>query len=306
MTNPLPLLHIGYHKTATTWMQNQLFVPRHGFRQLAGHQTIFEKVVTPHGLTFTPKPMQAHIEEAWQTLKPGEVPVISSEILSGHPFFGGRESDLYARRLKKIFPDARILVSIRNQMRILPSVYMQYLLRGGTMPYDRFFREENDLGFFSFSAVHFEYDRLIGLYQSLFGVEHVYVLTQESLRQDMDEAAERLAKFCDNKRFESIHPDARAAHTPSYPEYAVPVLRRINQVQSSVLNPNPFLHLGHTPNGLYRGAGYLLKRPLAKKLLGRKKPVTSFVKGHFSGRYSDSNHRLRSLVGEQTDLSNYD
>lgn len=192
MTAPL-LLHVGYHKTATSWMQQRLFVHEHGYHQIARHREVWDHVVAPHGLLFDPAGMRAVIERGMRELPAGKVPVISSEILSGHPFYGGMGSDVFARRLKAIAPEARILISIRSQMRILTSVYMQYLLRGGTMSPQLFFAGDPELGFYGFRPEHFEYHRLVKLYQELFGAENVHVMTQESLRTDMDGATMRLA-----------------------------------------------------------------------------------------------------------------
>jgi hypothetical protein len=304
MTKPI-LFHIGYHKTATSWMQNRLFVSDHGYAPLASHDEIFAHIVNPHGLTFTPDAMQAHIAQATIGVAQNHVPVVSSEIMSGHPFFGGRESDIYAERIKAIAPDARILISIRAQLKILPSVYMQYLLRGGTMPPKQFFRDENDLGYFSFSSVNFEYDRLVRLYQSLFGPKNIYVITQESLRSDMDMAVAKLARFCDNDAFDGLTSAAYAPHPPSYPEYAVPVLRRINHIQTSTLNPCPIISVGQTPRGLYRFAGRLLRRPPLKPLLQHKRPISDHVLARFTGRFTDSNTRLDQLMQGNVDLSGY-
>ena len=101
------LIHIGYHKTATTWMQRLLFMPVHGYYPLASHEQIFEHITAPHGLYFDPKPMQRLIAEGLVKMPLTGVPVVSSEILSGNLFFGGRESEAYAVRLKSIAPDAR-------------------------------------------------------------------------------------------------------------------------------------------------------------------------------------------------------
>ena len=299
------LLHVGYHKTATTWMQTRLFQPEHGYRQLAGHQEIFDLIVHPHGLDFDPEPMRALIARGLEGLGPGEIPVLSSEILSGHPFFGGRESDVLAARLKAIAPEARILISIRNQMRILPSVYMQYVLRGGTSPYDRFFEGSKDLGFFGFEAQNFEYDRLVGLYQRLFGAEAVYVLPQEALQKDMQAAADGLARFAGMTEPPRLVPEALAPHHSGYPEYTAPVLRRINHVTTSPLNPTPVLGLGRSPSFLFRSAGYLLRRPPLSALLGRGKPVSDYVKKHFAGRYTEANRRLAAMLHHPVDLSAY-
>jgi hypothetical protein len=290
-----PLLHIGYHKTATTWMQRQLFMPVHGYRQLCGHEEVFRHIVQPHGLCFDPKPMQALIATAREKVAPGEVGVVSSEILSGHPIFGGRESEVYAERLAQIFPEAKILISIRNQMNILPSVYLQYVLRGGTMPADRFFEGTNEIGYFGFSAVHFEYDRLVGHYQNLFGEKNVYILPQEKLRTDLNESMAHLANFSGNNRYAELTENAKNPVGQSYPEYSVPILRRINHVQSSTLNPWPILSLGTTPKGIYKVAGYFMKRPIVSTLMKGRKPISDYVKENFKGYYEESNKRLVDL-----------
>lgn len=305
MSHPPLLLHIGYHKTATTWMQRRLFQPDHGFRQLASHQEIFDHIVRPHGLRFDPVPMRALIAERSKALAPGEVPVLSSEILSGHPFQGGHESDVYAQRLQAIAPEARILVSIRAQLRILPSVYMQYVLRGGTMPYDLFFDGTSEPGYFGFTDQHFDYDLLVAQYQSLFGAENVYVLTQESLQADMDAAAIALAGFAGAEGFAGLSPVARQVTGASYPEYSVGVLRRINHVQTSTLNPTPIVSFGRTPQGLYKLAGFALKKPPLASLLKGRKPVSEHVKKRFAGRYDASNARLGQICAHPLDLSRY-
>ncbi|MGB0440235.1 MAG: hypothetical protein ACPGFC_09065, partial [Paracoccaceae bacterium] len=110
MTHPL-LFHVGYHKTATTWMQRKLFTPTYGYRQLAEHEDVWRDVVRPHGFRFDPAAMRDLLAARAQDLAPGEVPVVSSEILSGHPFQGGHENDVYAERLARIAPNARILIS---------------------------------------------------------------------------------------------------------------------------------------------------------------------------------------------------
>ena len=305
MSPPL-LLHVGYHKTATTWMQDCLFQPECGFRQLANHTEVFRKIVRPHGLAFDASHMRALISERRTTLLPGEVPVVSSEILSGNLFYGGRESDSYAARLAEIAPEARILISIRSQLRILPSAYMQYVLRGGTMPPERFFEGTNIPGYFGFAAEHFEYDRLVALYQRLFGAENVYVQTQESLQKDMDAAAGGLARFAGAERFVGLDAAARKVLYPSYPEHAAGVLRRINHIQRSTLNPSPIIALAETPRGLFKLAGYALRKPSIASLLGHRKPISDLVRARFTGHFVASNARLAGLLTPGTDLSAYE
>ncbi len=298
------LLHIGYHKTATSWMQQRLFVHAHGYHQIARHPEVWKHIVGPHGLLFDPEAMRAVIRTGLADLPEGMVPVISSEILSGHPFFGGMGSDDYARRLKAIAPDARILISVRSQLRVLTSVYMQYLVRGGTVSPQLFFAGDPELGFFGFRAEHFEYHRLVRLYQELFGAENVHVITQESLKADMDRATRRLAEFAGNTAFDGVLPTHRSAYAPSYPEYAVPILRRINKLQKSVLTPAPTIKIGSTPDGFYRAFGYVLRRPPFSWALGGYHPVSAHVAKAFAGRFDASNRELARLA-PHLDLSDY-
>lgn len=304
--NPPLLLHVGYHKTATTWMQKLLFTPDHGFQQIADHRDVFSHIVQPHGFDFDPAIMRDLISNRMASVQEKQVPVISSEILSGHPFQGGHESDIYAERLARIAPGARILISVRNQMRILPSIYMQYLLRGGTLPYDRFFEGTDEVGYFGFTPKHFEYDRLVRRYQELFGISNVYVLPQESIQVSMDDCAAAVALFCENTAYRGLTVAAKRIYAPSYPEYAAPILRRVNQVQASTLNPAPLVVLGQSPKGLYKIAGYILRHRPFSTIFGGRKPITAHVRKRFSGYYRDSNARLVSLISHPIYLAGYE
>lgn len=300
-----PLIHVGYHKTATTWAQQLLFVEKYGYRQIADHDDVDRLITRPSSFGFDADAARTHFTQAMEAAPAGLVPVISSEILSGHPFRGGHESALYAQRLKAIFPEARILCSIRNQLAILPSVYMQYLLRGGTMDHVRFFAGESTVGYFGFDPDHFLYHHLVGLYREIFGPRNVLVMTQESLRKDMQAAADRLARFAGVSEPALLDTETRRVHAASYPEYAAPLLRRVNQFQTSLLNPAPVLRLGRTPDGMYRAAGFVSKRGPFPRLLAGRKPVTTHVRAAFAGRFAESNRALQAMCPD-LDLSAYE
>lgn len=305
MTSPALLIHVGYHKTATTWLQAQFFRSHHGFRKVLDHAEVFDLITRPHGLTFDPLVARQEVQNRLARLEAGIVPVISSEILSGNPFFGGRESDVFADRLHRIWPEARILITIRSQMKILPSVYMQYLQRGGTLPHSRFFTEESELGYTWFSPLHFEYDRLLEKYQNLYGPENVYLMQQESLACDPERACADLARFCGAENFDGLVEGATRSRGTSYPEYSAWALRRINHFQSSVLNRNPVIRLGENPDGLYRLTGYVMRTSGMKKLFRERRPVSRWVKEHMSGRFTKSNSRLRELTPHRLNLEAY-
>jgi len=303
MSDPVlsrPLVHIGYHKTATTWLQMQVFKPDHGYSQLAGHAEIFEHVVRPHGLAHDPATFREFIDARSAALAPGLVPVVSSETLSGNPFHGGLESELYAERLHASLPEARILISIRSQLRILPSVYMQYILRGGTLRPEAFFDGEAEPGYFGFDPMHFEYDRLLARYQALFGAENVYLLTQESLQGEAEAAMRDLAAFAGNAAYRALSPHAMAVQLSSYPETAAAGLRRINHFRRTVLNPVPVVGTGRVAQIIYRAIG---KR--ARMSAAPARPLSDLVKARFAESFSQSNRRLADIYPRPLDLSRY-
>lgn len=304
MTKTL-LIHIGYHKTATSWLQQRVFQPENGFAPLMSHQEVWDLIVRPHGLRFDPMPARKLVEDRMQDLADGLLPVISSEVLSGHPFFGGRGSEIYANRLEQTFPDARILISIRDQFRIIPSVYMQYLQRGGTQSAKAFLDGTDEPGFHGFDPKHFNFDRLVAHYDSLFGRSRVHVLTQEAVSRDPDAAVSDLASFAELSAFDGLRADAKAAYAPSYPEYGAAILRRVNHVRPSILNQAPILSLGGGRKGVYAAVGWLVRRGWAKTLIGGGTPVRNLVARRFAGAFAASNQRLAALRPD-LDLTGYE
>ena len=304
------LLHVGYHKTATTWLQNIVFTPEHGFCQVMDHDAIFDHVIAPHGLAFDPAPARALIAEGAAGAAPGAaVDVVSLEALSGLPYTGGRESDDYARRLAAITADrgapVTVLMTIREQTAILSSVYMQYLYRAGTESPRRFFDEDTQRGFFRFSAENFCYHRLVGLYQALFGPENVLVLPQELIAADQAAAVRLMAEVAGNAPLLEAGWAARTERGKSYPQYAVPLLRRANYFRREALNPSPMIDLGRLGQWGYRGTGWLARRaPLPKSLTGSK-PVTEYIRERFDGRFAESNRALAAQLHHKVALPGY-
>ena len=76
----------------------------------------------------------------------GLVPVLSNEEFSGNPHSGSYQSLENARRLHRIFPEAKVLIVIRRQVDQILSSYKQYVSRGGalrpadTLPPREYFR----------------------------------------------------------------------------------------------------------------------------------------------------------------------
>ncbi|MGE4290657.1 MAG: hypothetical protein AB7E32_00480 [Desulfovibrio sp.] len=198
-------IHCGYPKTGTTTLQRHLFpkhpeiyywgkaVPGYSFRSAAVQKALDDLTLLPDPL-FNPVPVECR--------NPDLISVISTESLI-HPI----AYDVFAvpGRLQKIFGDAKIIITIRNQAEILSSYYMNYGRYG-----EHFFKiggTGNGVFMESFSAWLrsqdacrwknllglLNYDLVIQAYEKVFG--DVLVLVYEEFREAPENFMIKLSNF---------------------------------------------------------------------------------------------------------------
>ena len=189
MTQARPIVHVGYHKTATTWFQKSIWP------SLTSHDWIPRKVtqealLDPPGMHFDPAAARRVLGLDRRT-KPV---VLSEENLSGYIHNGGLHGLIgpeMVRRIHAVLPGAQIVIFIRSQPDAIRASYSQYVAGGGTYSLDKYLHTHKRVyGALrapvkapAFEWEHFEFDRLIGLYDGLFGRENVFVYPYEGLKQ---------------------------------------------------------------------------------------------------------------------------
>ncbi len=222
-----PLLHIGYHKTGTTWLQQHVFSNRR-----LGFVSPFRKQDELPSLLIYPNPLDFDAVGARARLLPaveaatrqGLAPVLSSERFSGYPDSGGYDSKEIAQRLATVFPEARVLIVIREQRAMILSAYKTSVRAGGGCSLAEYLHPpERGRGRLpGFDLEFFNYHRLVDCYRSLFGGENVLVLPYEQLREAGVDYVLRIASF------------ARAAANRQAVE-RLPFRRRENESASAML-----------------------------------------------------------------------
>lgn len=296
------LFHVGYHKTATSWMQREFFQGPTGFHQLLGPAEVAELITDPLVFDFDAAAVRRVI--CARLGRPGLVNVVSNETLCGHPFYGGREGPMLARRIKAIAPRAKILFTIREQNRAIVSTYMQYLSRGGALSPAEFFRNSSErYGYYNFNLKHFFYDRLVAEYMELFGEGRVLVVTLESFVRDPEAVLRSIAGFAgaDPSALGQALPSRRVGESAA--EAVAPVLRRINHFRRGAAKREVVLDLGGLSDGLYRAVHRLGRNRRARAWLKDVAPVSAAVRERFQGAFGESNRRLQSAVGNMVDLA---
>ena len=182
-----PIVHIGYHKTATTWFQER-FYPRVTSHRFVAPAQVRESLLNPHAFGFDPEAARAALDSADNRL-----PILCDENLSGGFRTGGMMGALskeVAERIYRVLPHARIVVFIRHQVDMTAAIYAQYLKKGGTYGPRRYLFPARYSGearrrpfkrpLFSFDYLN--YRELVRHYQGLFGADNVSVFTYEDFR----------------------------------------------------------------------------------------------------------------------------
>ncbi len=243
------LLHIGYHKTGTSWLQGQLFGnPQSGMRWLGkgeGHPV--RKLVAARPLEFDAAAARASFEPLVEPVRAeGLLPVVSFERLAGHPFSAGYDSKEIADRLAAVFPEGRVLVVIREQRAAILSTYKQYVRAGGPVRLDRFLLPPRSkaMRLPGFDFRHFDYVHLLRYYRTLFGSDRLLALPFEQFVRDGPAFVAAIGRFAGrplpDELLRSLAYERRSNAAPS--AGVIAVRRNLNLLMNrSDLNPAPLL-----------------------------------------------------------------
>jgi hypothetical protein len=220
------LIHIGFHKTATSWLQ-QRWYPNHP--QLAvpfDYWEIAERLVYPDPLHYDVAATRAWFNAGAPA---DRVTVLSAERLSGTPHAGGYDRVEIAERIAETFPDATVWIVVREQVAMIASLWRQYVFEGGRLSLDRYVRGVAPELKPGFRFEHLDYAPLVAHYRKRLGDDRVLVTTYEDFRRDPQPTLDRV---CDLVGVEHLAPrgDERALVNRGLSDRSARVLRAVNAV----------------------------------------------------------------------------
>jgi hypothetical protein len=293
------LLHVGYHKTGTTWLQRDVFsggVP--GFA-LPWHRGVLnDAFVTVHDFDFTRQGALDLLETTRRVPESSDtVDVLSHERLSGNPHSGGYDSRWIADRLHATFPSAHVLIVIRRQPEMILSAYKQYVREGGAQPLDRYLHppRRGRARVPQFSLGFFEYDRLIRCYHELFGSAAVLVLPFESLGPDPVAFVARISSLAGVAAPASV-PDGR--RNVGLSGVSVGAKRRFNfWFARDAVNPAAPFDWPRVAHGVRVRIDRVDSKLPAGWRTRSDRRLEAAVRAETEGRYADSNRRTAELTG---------
>ncbi len=207
MINSSPFfIHIGYHKTATTWFQNHFFSEHPQIQYLGKSypdhpsfrmRKLKDNIVSEPDTTFSARTSRETLGALMKDypLDGYRLHGMSYEGLSaGSNWFGGRMFYV-ADRLKEVFADfeVKIIIGIREQRSMVESMYSEYVRLGGSESLGR-------LLFSSFTAADdlldkLKYGPLIEYYRETFGEDNVKVYLYERFSEEKQEVLNEICDF---------------------------------------------------------------------------------------------------------------
>lgn len=298
-----PLIHIGYHKTATTWLQRQLFNNSDAnFQRFFSKDDIRDYIIRPNSLYFD----DHKVKDYYNSLVPDDsikVSVVSSERLSGHPHSGGYDSKEIADRLYKIFPNGKILIVIREPKNAIASCYLQYIKFGGTCSVKDYLTPpqigSSIVPLFNFD--HFNYIKLIEYYLKLFNKENVLVLPYELFKKSPNDFCSQIINFAGANKLEEL-PYEEITHK-RLSTFGSSLARHFNKVfAKTTLNPSAIDLAGSQK---YFMKAFIQLDSLIPKATHSKfdANLKDIIEEKIGDKYKESNKRLSEILG--LDLTSY-
>jgi hypothetical protein len=306
------ILHIGYHKTATSWLQRQVFAnPLSPLRTIGklGDDHPIRQLVRARPLDFDAAAHRARIEALVRPiLDESLVPVISWERLSGHAVSGGYDSKELADRLHAVFPEGKVLAVIREQRAVILSSYKQYVMGGGRAPVEDFLEPpgSRNMRLPAFDLRFYEYEHLLGHYQSLFGRDAVLVLTFDQFIREPAAFVSAICAFAGRAASDRLLASLPYDYVrrPSHSALELSIRRRGNAFARSELNPVPALDSKLLRRMMKMAEHVSTARLVPEQVRAKREAALRATVGRIIGdRYRESNRRTAELAG--LDLAGY-
>lgn len=305
------LLHIGYHKTGSTYLQNRVFDGAiFAFGTISDDDRFLKKEICFQHIDLFDQPGVAQRFKAAcsEIASAGRYPVYTNESLSGQLFSGGIESLRTAQRLKAAAPSARVLIVIREQNSILLSSYNQFVRHGGRDTLAQFLTNETN-GFLRFHRSHFAYHHLIKGYQDAFGPDKVLVLPYEMLAVDPIEYIDRILQFCGLPKttLDTTEVALNSRLNPSIPFFGIALKRWINFIAAPSrpgLTRRPIFYSSRWMNDVIKHRLKSFSRRLPDRWSRTvKKKYQHVIEEMIQDYYVESNHQTMALT--EIDLGEY-
>lgn len=297
-THAAVTIHLGLHKTASTFLQ-QHFFPLYsddlGYLNLRTHAPGFlAYLLHCNDLEWDPGTAISLLEDE---LRQGDRwrcdrMLISDEQLCGSPWDNVASRKCLFDRLHHLFPEARYFIVFRNQQDLVQSLYLQYVKMGGSASWKQFLTHDRHPLKFALGS-YLNYGAYLNYIIAQVGKEMVTCFLYEDMKRDPMSYCTKLAAFLQVGVEEGLsHIVCRTANKSLSPFWTI-----------AIIHANKFFKSERQPFLLFPRSAHRVMLALAIRLsFSRKKSVIpESVVGDFCREAKSHNSVLRDLLGR--DLS---
>lgn len=239
------IIHIGMPRTASTFLQNEFFPHVSDFEFYGVKRTqysdVFQKILYQDDSYFNEEEIAAELKPINE-----KNAILSNELFVGQSLYlHSTNRSRTAHRLKQFFPDAEIVLVLRNQVSLLESLYSIGIYSGMTVYPEDFIRFSDkpsileDPLYSTFAEAEtteaYYFSNLVELYRSLFS--NIHVLLFEDFKSGPAPFAERLSQMLNLDTSPIKNPEKRVNKSLSARQ--IKLIRRLN-LYKPVLNRGAF------------------------------------------------------------------
>jgi hypothetical protein len=298
------LLHLGLHRTGSTWLQQRVFDGRDGrpTPMVPDRAESARRIVLAREEDFDADELRRWLAERVESVRrAGGLPVLSNERFSGNPHSGWFDAQRTFDRLAEVLPEAKVLLVLREQRDLVRSLWLQYVRIGGPASLRDYLRapDPGDHRAPCFDPSFLRFDRLVESLDRRFGREQVLAIPYDRLRQDPRDFLARIGAFLGTEIPPPEHAEAKVYASPGF--VAASLQRRVNLwcVRSTLHRapPLPSPRLARLSGVLASVAGRLAS-PLLES--SRRRAAAALVEARLAEvpGLRESNARLAERIGE--------
>lgn len=235
--------HIGFHKTGTTWLQKNVFLNKDYFNILNDHikpwnDNLIKYLVCSKLETFDKERV---ISIVTNRFKKDKINIVSAERLSGHPYSGGYDTHLIAKKIYKSFPNAKIIIVKREINSFINSSYKQIVKQGFPGNISNYLETSNWI-FPNSSELYFNHNHTIDLYNNMFNSENVLKLDFTTFKNNKNVFLESLKIFFNINFSLNLNKQNKIVNK-TYSNKRIRAIRYLNRFRKSEYNQYPIFVL---------------------------------------------------------------
>jgi hypothetical protein len=220
MTDKTIIIHAGWNKTATTFLQREVFIPSFGKGLIGPNIRLNDLQVN----SYTEKPL-----------------LISDESLLGVTIFTRNKCRItqrlnFLKNWAKIAPNTKFILGVRRHDQFIESLYRQYLQVGGDLKAEEFIDIYNNKGFVKVDELL--YEPILSCVYELFPEEEHFIYDYNLFKDDTTKFLTDLLPFVEIENFKFGKTKIQSTKNRSIGYQSGSILRVINKFVSSPLQPN--------------------------------------------------------------------